>query len=67
MRLLCRDDHDEPDECPPHAFESGWTNTAADGAQTGVMFCTLCGDVRSLVPPSVGAPVEESVSVERKR
>lgn len=67
MRLLCRDEHDEDDICPPHDFEGSWASIAADGSQVGVIFCTHCGDVRSMVPPGIEAPVEESVGVEQER
>lgn len=67
MRLLCRDDHDTDDDiCPPHQFEGGWSSTGSDGAQEGVIFCVYCADIRPLVVPTVDAPVEESVSVERE-
>ena len=64
MRLVCREDHDEPEErCPPHEFTASWDKDT-DG--NGVIYCTACGDVRPLSPPNIGAPVEESVAVEHE-
>ena len=61
MRFLCRDDHDEkPDRCPPHDFVAAW-DTMEDG-NSGVIFCSACGDIRPLTPPQIGpADVETTV------
>ena len=65
MRLFCREDHDEaPDLCPPHEFTAGWDK---DAEATGVIYCVLCGDVRPLTPPLIGAPLEEHVTADMER
>lgn len=64
MRLLCRDDHDTPDICPPHEFTSGWER---DTNSQGVIFCTACGDMRYLTPPSTEAPDAESAVPTEKQ
>ena len=67
MKLLCYDEHDKDDICPPHKFEAAWSKDRdGDEPMQGVIFCTACGDVRALTPPAVGAPELESVSSERR-
>jgi GAF domain-containing protein len=54
MKLLCREDHDNEDRCPPHVFVGAYES---DGG-TGVIYCEHCGDVRSLTPTSLVAANE---------
>ena len=55
MRLICRDEHDDMDLCPPHDFEAGWQTSDDSGdPMGGVIYCKACGDVRSLTPPTIG-------------
>lgn len=70
MRLFCREDHAESvDICPPHDFVAGWSKDRdGDGdPMQGVIFCTACGDVRLLLPPSLTAPLEEHVTADMER
>jgi hypothetical protein len=43
------------DRCPPHRFEGGWVNDE----EGGVIFCRWCGEIRSLAPQRIEAPLEE--------
>ena len=52
------------DPCPPHDFQHGWTkDTDADG----VLFCSMCGDIRPLAVPSIEAPATEAIPAKRGR
>lgn len=57
MRFFCRDTHDErPERCPPHRFEGGWQNSS--DAAPGILWCRWCGDIRELIPPTIG-PIDD--------
>ena len=50
------------DRCPPHRFEGGWVNDE----EGGVIFCRWCGEIRSLAPQRIEAPLEERLTVRER-
>ena len=64
MRLFCREEHDESEErCPPHAFHGALWDDVGTNTTLSVIYCEMCGDIRQLEAPQVGAPDLESVQV----
>ena len=49
------------DRCPPHNFKAAWASE-----DRGVLFCSLCGDIRELDTPAVEAPTIESSPIATK-
>ena len=64
MKFLCREDHDKPvDRCPPHDFNGALWDDVGTSTTLSVIFCEMCGDVRQLEAPQIGAPDWETAQV----
>lgn len=64
MRLFCRENHDQPaDICPPHEFHGALWDDVGTNTTLSVIYCEMCGDIRQLEPPQVGAPDWETAQV----
>lgn len=46
------------DRCPPHNFKAAWASE-----DVGVLYCSMCGDIRQLSAQTVEAPAEEIFTV----